>query len=60
MMPSSKLLVLPNNDPSKPPAIMPGSKSGKLIMPGSKSFTGGATVSSEALLQTGRQHSAKP
>lgn len=48
------------------PAVMPGSKSGtliiptqqspsKTIMPGSKSFTGGPTVSSEALkLQTGQ------
>ena len=48
------------------PVVMPGSKSGtliiptqqspsKTIMPGSKSFTGGTTISSEALkLQTGQ------
>ena len=28
---------------------MPGSKSGTLIMPGSKSFTGGTTISAGAL-----------
>lgn len=35
--------------------MMPGSKSGTLIMSGSKSYTGGTTISSEALkLQTGK------
>jgi hypothetical protein len=42
IMPSSKVLVLPNADPGKPPAIVPGSKSGTLIMSGSKSFSGPA------------------
>ena len=42
IMPSSKVLVLPNADPRNPPAIMPGSKSGTLIMSGSKSFAGPA------------------
>lgn len=51
MMPSSKLLVLPSQTPSKP--VMSGSKSGTLIMPGSKSYTGGTTISSGAL-QTGK------
>lgn len=31
------------------PAVMPGSKSGTLIMSGSKSFTGGTTVAGDAL-----------
>ena len=31
------------------PAMMPGSKSGTLIMSGSKSFTGGTTITSGAL-----------
>jgi hypothetical protein len=48
IMPSSKVLVLPNADPGKPPAIMPGSKSGALIMPGSKSFTG-PTINAQSL-----------
>lgn len=73
MMPSSKLLVLPQSNPPPPRAVMPGSKSiaplltptqssnrTPMIMPGSKSFTGGSTISSEALLKTGRQQSAKP
>lgn len=47
MMPSSKLLVLPSQTPSK--SVLPGSKSGTLIMPGSKSFTGGTTISAGAL-----------
>jgi autotransporter-associated beta strand protein len=47
MMPSSKLLVLPSQAPSK--SVMPGSKSGTLIMPDSKSYTGGTTISSGAL-----------
>jgi len=47
MMPSSKLLVLPSQ------AVMPGSKSGTLIMPGSKSYTGGTTIGAGAL-QTGK------
>lgn len=51
MMPSSKLLVLPSQTPSK--SVMPGSKSGTLIMPGSKSYTGGTTISS-GTLQTGK------
>lgn len=49
MMPSSKLLVLPAQNPNTPPTVFPGSKSGTLIMPGSKSWTGGATVSRDAL-----------
>lgn len=57
IMPSSKVLVLPNADPGKPPAIMPGSKSGTLIMSGSKSFTGPA-INAQGL-QTGPQP-AKP
>jgi hypothetical protein len=73
MMPSSKLLVLPPSNPSSPQAVMPGSKSiaplltpsqssnrTPMIMPGSKSFTGGTTINSEALLKTGRQQSEKP
>lgn len=60
MMPSSKLLVLPSQTPSK--SVMPGSKSiaplltpsqtpntRQMIMPGSKSYTGGTTISSGAL-----------
>ena len=31
------------------PAMMPSSKNGPLIMPGSKSFTGGTTMTSGAL-----------
>jgi len=60
IMPSSKVLVLPHNDPGKPPAIMPGSKSGVLVMPGSKSFTGGAAVSSQLLQTNPSQQPAKP
>lgn len=43
------------------PAMMPGSKSGPLIMSGSKSFTGGTTITSGAL-QTDKplQPSVKP
>lgn len=62
MMPSSKLLVLPQSTPPPPRAVMPGSKSiaplltpsqtpntRQMIMPGSKSYTGGTTISSGAL-----------
>lgn len=31
------------------PVMMPGSKSGPLLMSGSKSFTGGTTITSDAL-----------
>ncbi|WP_395747969.1 hypothetical protein [Prosthecobacter sp.] len=43
------------------PSMMPGSKSGALIMSGSKSFTGGTTVVGNAL-KTGKQQQppAKP
>jgi len=73
VMPSSKLLVFKQLNPAPPKAVMPGSKSiaplltpspspnrPPMIMPGSKSFTGGTTISSDALLKTGRQQSAKP
>lgn len=53
IMPSSKLLVLPQPNQTTPQAVMPGSKSGTLIMSGSKSYTGGTTISSGAL-QTGK------
>ena len=49
MMPSSKLLVLPPQNPQTPPPVFPGSKSGTLIMPCGKSWTGGTTVGSGAL-----------
>lgn len=49
MMPSSKLLVLPPKYPNTPPAVFPGAKSSTLIMPGSKSWTGGITVRADAL-----------
>lgn len=57
MMPSSKLLVLPSQTPSK--SVMPGSKSGTLMMPGSKSYTGGTTISSGALQTSKPQTSVK-
>jgi hypothetical protein len=59
LMPSSKVLVLPNTDPSKPPAMMPGSKSGMLIMPGSKSFTG-PTFNAQSLQTSPQPQPAKP
>lgn len=61
MMPSSKLLVLPAPDQGKSPTVMSGSKSGTLIMSGSKSFTGATTVSGGVLqVQTDKQQAVKP
>ena len=61
MMPSSKLLVLPKQNQATPQAVMPGSKSGTLIISGSKSFTGATTISAGALqMQTDKQQAAKP
>jgi hypothetical protein len=59
MMPSSKVLVLPNTDRGKSPAIMPGSKSGTLIMPGSKSFTG-PTIHAQSLQTSPSPQPPKP
>lgn len=52
MMPSSKdiaPLLSPGQDKPVPQTAMPGSKSGTLIMSGSKSFTGGTTISAGVL-----------
>lgn len=61
MMPSSKLLVLPKPNQTTPQAVMPGSKSGTLIISGSKSYTGATTITAGALQrQTDKQQTAKP
>jgi hypothetical protein len=58
-MPSSKLRVLPAPNASVATAMIPGSKSGTLIMSGSKSFTG-PTINAKALQSSPSPQPAKP
>ncbi len=58
MMPSSKLLVLPSPTPSK--SVMPGSKTGTLIMHGSKSYTGSKSNTGGTTINAGALQTSKP
>jgi autotransporter-associated beta strand protein len=60
MMPGSKSIDTLIDPAVSPSAIMPGSKSGTLIMSGSKSFTGSTTVSGGVLQVQTSKPAAKP